>query len=84
MEIQNRRRDLSLGEHVVDLAAVVGLVVEEVRDQQLDAVLQGPALVVHVVDRRLQEPLVDTGGEASSLSRARLTSRSRFGASRPR
>ena len=53
MEVQNRRRNLRLSEHVVNLAAVMGLVVKEVRDQQLDRVLQGSALVVHIADRPL-------------------------------
>lgn len=65
MQVQDRRRDLGLAQHVVDLAAVVGLVVEEVRHQQPDRIFDGPTLVVEVAQGPAQEPVFDAGREGS-------------------
>ena len=63
MQVEDRRRDVRLGEHIVDLAAVVRLMVEEVRHQEVHWVGAGPPFVVEVVDLPSQEPFLDTGRE---------------------
>lgn len=50
MQVEDRRRDVGLGEHAVDLATVVGLVVEEVGHQEVNRVRANPPLVVDVAD----------------------------------
>ena len=65
MEIQHRRGNPGPGEHVVDMAAVVGLVVEEVCEEQVDGVVAAPALVVHVADRSPKNPSSMPAAKAS-------------------
>ena len=52
-----------MGEHVVNLAAVVRLVVEEMCHQEVDGILVGLPRVVEVPDRPAEEPFGQAGGE---------------------
>jgi hypothetical protein len=60
VQVEGRRRDVGLGEHVVDLAPVVGLMVEEVRHQEVHGIYAITPLVVDVADLPAQKPLLDT------------------------
>ena len=58
MQVEDRRLDARLGEHVVHLDAVVGLVGEEVRHQEVYGVHANPFLVIDVTYLTFQEPFL--------------------------
>ena len=58
MQVQHRRRDVRLGQHIVDLAAMVRLVVKEVCHQYNYRIDVYVTLVVRVPDLPFEEPLV--------------------------
>ena len=75
MQVKDGRGYVGLGEHVVYLAPVVRLVVEEVRHEEVHGIRVDVALVVRVPDLTSEEPLVQAGGEgfdAGVLGPARL------------
>ena len=63
MQVEHGWRDRGLGQHVMDLAAVVRLVIEEMRHQHRNRIIEDAAFVVPVLDRPLQEFLRKGVGE---------------------
>ena len=55
MQVQNRRRHGGLRQHVVNLTAVMGLMIEEMGQQHRRSIVELPAFVIFVADRPVEK-----------------------------